>query len=325
MLTFEKKNGWIERLPGLPRALKSRWRASLEVRDGLRQEPFDATFIAVHSALASRADYLRRNACFMTFDVTPKQLHAFGDFYGKHLSRFAVVEQWKHARRIIAYQECRGLFPWSNWAARSAIEDYGAKPERVNVLPPGVNLDRWMPGDAAAKAKKAVCDLLFVGGDFERKGGNLLLDWARRTNLTGWRLHLVTRDKVPISDERVKVYNGLSSNDPALTALYKEADAFVLPTKADCYSIAGIEAMASGLPIILSETGGTGDVVKNGETGFLLRGGESELDTALTALISNPTRRREMGVAARADAECRYDVKKNIRRALDVMEANLAP
>ncbi len=90
-------------------------------------------------------------------------------------------------------------------------------------MPPGVDLARWTPGDRFTRPAKPVCDLLFVGGDFERKGGPELLAWALRSKRRDFRLHLVTREKLgDLGDPRVRVYNGLMPNDPELVALYAQ-------------------------------------------------------------------------------------------------------
>jgi glycosyltransferase involved in cell wall biosynthesis len=318
VLSFYKNGGWIERLPGLPKFIKTRLRAAIEVREGLKEGPFDATFVAVHSALVSLPNYAKENACFTTLDVTPKQLQDFGDYYGKYPSKIAAVEAYKHRARAANYQGYRGLFPWSNWAAGSLVNDYGVDKSRIHVIPPGVDLNQWQPGEPDNDT--GVCNLLFVGGNFERKGGETLLNWANSTAISGWHLDIVTRKALVIADPRISVHNDLTSNDPRLTALYKKSNVFVLPTLADCYSIAGIEALASGLPVILSLTGGTADVLQYGKTGFLLDPSACEaLEQKLKALIGDRALRQTMGRAARADAVERYDVVKNIRKTVDIM------
>jgi glycosyltransferase involved in cell wall biosynthesis len=322
VISFHQPGGWIERLPGIPNFVKTRIRAALEIREGLRKEPFDATFVAVHSALATLPSYTARNACFTTLDVTPKQLHDFGDFYGKYPSRIAAVEQYKHRARARNYQSYRGLFPWSHWAANSLRTDYGVESDKIHVIPPGVDTNSWRPPDNPLPSNNT--NLLFVGGDFERKGGPLLLDWAQMTTQQNWHLNIVTREHVETSDPRITVHTGLSSNDPVLKCLYQNSDLFVLPTLADCYSIAGIEALASGLPLVISLTGGTGDVVRDGVTGFLMRAPSvAELDTKLALLVTDAQFRKSMAIAARTDAEERYNVSTNIRKTLDIMLKSL--
>jgi glycosyltransferase involved in cell wall biosynthesis len=167
-------------------------------------------------------------------------------------------------------------------------------------------------------------NILFVGGQFRRKGGDLLLEWAERTACKDWMLHLVTRDTVVPTHPNIRVYNRLSSNDPELMELYHKAHLFVLPTRGDCYSIASIEAMASGLPVILSLTGGTGDVIREGETGFLIPPNDGgALAERLDYMVANPAERVKMGDAARRDAERRYDAGRNVRDTVKIMRERL--
>ncbi|HEY3329964.1 MAG TPA: glycosyltransferase family 4 protein [Capsulimonadaceae bacterium] len=322
VIDFWREGGIIERLP-IPKNIRGRIRGYFETSAALNDGPYDATFIAVHSVLAGRPDYARHHPCYATFDVTPKQLQAFGDYYGKSASRIPGLENIKHQGRATSYRQCRLLFPWSNWAASSAVDDYGAERDRVRICPPGVDLTRWAP-PAAGTRGNGDCRLLFVGGDFERKGGDVVLEWAKSTREKHWRLDIVTRKPLKVDDSRIVVHNNLSSNDPDLVKLYNQADLFVLPTFADCYSIAGIEAMASGLPVILGSVGGTPDIIKDGETGYLVPPGDpSALADRLERLIGDARLRRSMGDAARADAEERYDVKANIRNTLLMIKESL--
>jgi glycosyltransferase involved in cell wall biosynthesis len=322
IVNFWEKDGFLEKLP-LPKSIISLLRGRIQVARGLKQERFDATISAVHSVLASQNSYLKNNACYSVFDVTPKQLHDFGEYYGKYPSRFSALEKIKHRQRSSFYRSCRLLFPWSEWAARSVVNDYGALAERVKPIPPGVDLSKWKP--SPRNQAKTVCDILFVGGDFQRKGGGLLLDWAQKTKQKNWRLHIVTSRPIETAlDSRIKIYTGLTSNSPMLIDLYNNADLFVLPTLADCYSIAGIEALASGLPIILSDSGGAAEVVTDGVTGQRVKAGDIDsLSKALDSLIGNVSVLAAMGTAARADALRRYDAAQNIRTLLGYVKESL--
>ena len=61
--------------------------------------------------------------------------------------------------------------PWSTWTRRSLVEEYGVDPQRVEVVPPGIDLERWAPGERREGPPR----ILFVGGDLYRKGGATLL------------------------------------------------------------------------------------------------------------------------------------------------------
>ena len=309
---------WIDKAAGVPPRVKAVLRHALMLREGLKQGPFDATFIAASSAQMTLPRYMKKHPSFLYIDATFKQLFEFGGYYYRPDKNPRVAAR-KHQRRVRAYQSARGIFSTSQWAADSAVADYGVRRQNTHVLPFCVDTRQWRPGDPALKAGKDVCDLLFVGGDFARKGGPLLLDWAARTQASGWRLHLVTPQAVETQDPRVCVYNDLTPNDPRLRALYAQADVFVLPTKADCYSIAGVEALASGLPVVLGQTGGTGEVVRP-ETGFLIAPEEAgALSQSLETLIRDSELRTRMGAAGRADAEQRFDAAKLVREAVQVM------
>src|SRR5206468_3682262 len=91
--------------------------------------------------------------------------------------------------------------------------------------------------------------VLFVGGDFKRKGGPALLE-VMRGPLAGWcELHVVTQAEVA-PQPGVVVHRGLQANSPELLRLFATADIFVLPTMADCLAVVLMEATAAGLPVI---------------------------------------------------------------------------
>ena len=131
-------------------------------------------------------------------------------------------------------------------------------------------------------------------------------------------LHIVTRDEVPAT-RGVVVHRGLRNGSEDLRRLYAESDAFVLPTIADCFSIASIEAMAAGLPVAVSNVGGVADIVVDGQTGFLLPPGDDRaLGNALTSLVDDEELRRGMGAAARERAVERFDARDSATRLLAI-------
>jgi glycosyltransferase involved in cell wall biosynthesis len=317
-----RQDGWIERLPLIPWTIKTRLRAELELMHGLRAGPFSSgLLIGAPATIYGHQQQLRHQPYFVSIDCTPRQLASFGDLYGKAPSKLLLLEHYKERERRALYQNARALFPWSRWAGESMVADYRAEAKTLHIIPPGVDLDQWkMP----ERERSETTHLLFVGGDFYRKGGDLLLDWASRTNSKHWKLHLVTREPVLTVHPNIIVYHQLSSNDPRLIALYQQANLFVLPTRGDCYSLAGIEALASGLPILLGDTGGTSEVVTDGVTGFLLPQDNTDaLFDRLDTLIQTPELLSPMGHDARRDAETRFDVRKNVAQMLDLMQRYL--
>jgi glycosyltransferase involved in cell wall biosynthesis len=154
---------------------------------------------------------------------------------------------------------------------------------------------------------------LFVGGDFIRKGGDLLLDVFRRRLKGRAELSLVTRTAIP-EEAGVRVYCNVGANSQELSTLYRSSDIFVLPTRADCYSLVCMEALAAGLPIVATRVGGIPDMIQEGVTGHLMSPNDGDtLGDALEALVTDSARRHAMSENCRAEAVRRFDARKNAR------------
>jgi glycosyltransferase involved in cell wall biosynthesis len=165
--------------------------------------------------------------------------------------------------------------------------------------------------------------LLFVGGDFRRKGGDTLLAAMRHGLSQQCELDIVTRDPVDLGGlPNVRVHHGLGPNMPALMALYARADVFVFPTEADVLPLAIMEAMASGLPIVTTKVGAIAEQVTDGVTGFVvpLHDATALRDCTLR-LVRSPELRREMGIAARQTAERLFNGSRNYPRILEIMKS----
>jgi glycosyltransferase involved in cell wall biosynthesis len=166
----------------------------------------------------------------------------------------------------------------SAWAAQSAINDYHVHPQKVHVVPMGANFDN-PPGEEIIERKKRseTCKLLFVGVDWQRKGGEIAFETLLALCQMDIPTELVICGCVPpknISHPNMKVIPYLDKNDPVqyeqLVQLYLEADFLLLPTRNECFGIVFCEANAFGLPAITTCTGGVPEVVRNGENGFVL-------------------------------------------------------
>jgi glycosyltransferase involved in cell wall biosynthesis len=89
-----------------------------------------------------------------------------------------------------------------------------------------------------------------------------------------------------------------------LAALFASADIFALPSTTETLSLASLEAMASGVPVLAMNAGGVRDVVANGRTGFLANSGE-EFERNLGRLVEDASLRAALGRCGRAVAEQR--------------------
>jgi glycosyltransferase involved in cell wall biosynthesis len=268
------------------------------------------------SLLASGA-YERIPTIFST-DATPIILDSIAAAYG-HKRQPEPVERIKLwlTRRVL--QKARAYVSWSEWGKDSLVRDYGVDGSKVEVITPGTDLELFGWQKPAASSGKV--RILFVGGDFERKGGDLLLHVLRERLNGKAELHLVTGADVPCQDD-VFVYRGLTANSPPLLELFRTADIFALPTRADCLAMVLGEAMASSLPIVTTSVGAHVEAVQDGKTGFVVAPGDAlALGDALVNLVENPSMRRQMGEAGRQLAEERFNARANAKRILELMES----
>jgi glycosyltransferase involved in cell wall biosynthesis len=162
-------------------------------------------------------------------------------------------------------------------------------------------------------------EVLFVGGDFERKGGPGLLAWAER-NLANVHLTVVTRDEIRNTPSNVTVRHGIGPNSPELIALYQASHIFALPTVGDCYSMVAMEAMACGVPVVISDIGGIRDIVVDGQTGYLCKPGDTAAFTAkLDTLVADTELRNRMAATARSRATEAFDARDCAHRLGDII------
>jgi glycosyltransferase involved in cell wall biosynthesis len=96
-----------------------------------------------------------------------------------------------------------------------------------------------------------------------------------------------------------------------LPAFLRDADLFVCPSLADTNPTVNLQAMASGLPIIASSVGAIPETVIDGQTGFLVRPGDSsELAEKLSLMVDDYKLRREMGREGRVRAERLFSIDR---------------
>jgi glycosyltransferase involved in cell wall biosynthesis len=185
-----------------------------------------------------------------------------------------------HAQESRALATCAAAIYPSEWAARSAVDDYGADPAKVHVLPFGANV-HVPPPDAVARAiERRSFDplrILFVGRDWWRKGGDVVLRACEIAVRNGARLQLdlVGIDHAPEPLPPFVVRHGnLAKSDPEQRRRFEEllaqAHLLFVPSRAENYGIAFSEAAAYGVSSLSSDAGGIPTVVRPGVSGFTL-------------------------------------------------------
>lgn len=249
----------------------------------------------------------------VSLDATPAQVDTMGEWY-RHRRSPRPVESAKAAWYRRVFRNAAALVTWSHWAEDSLRDDYGVRDTPVLVAHPGAGRHFF---DIERSAPSVRPRILFVGGDFERKGGHDLLrafaPLADRAELV-----LMTDAAVPPAPGVTRLA-GVRPGTPAQLAAFADADIFCLPTYGDCTSVAIGEAMAAGLPVVSTTVGSNAESVPP-EAGLLIAPGDaSALGEALRRLVDDVPGRLRMGAAARAHARDHMDAAHNARRILDLL------
>ena len=181
----------------------------------------------------------------------------------------------------------------------------------IPIIYNGVETDLFTPGVEASSTLRLLC----VGRLIERKGQQHLLrafaQLRAYPNAPALSLTLVgTGDNEAalrrLADElqiaNAVTFTGFVSRE-AMPAVYRQADIFVLPSQSEGMSIALLEALSAGLPVVVTATGGTEELVTPGENGLVVAWADVVgLTTALQHLIAAPQLRKAMGAKSRACA-----------------------
>jgi glycosyltransferase involved in cell wall biosynthesis len=213
------------------------------------------------------------------------------------------------SREQAIFNAARVCVPWSEWAAISLREDYRVSSSCVKRISPGIDLKRFSPGDKKAEGKPL--KFLFVGNDFERKGGPLLLRVFAQHAKDDWDLDIVSSDNPPrLLPPRVRWLSRVQSGTDELCQLYRAADVFVLPTRNECFGLVFLEAMASGLPLIGTKVMAVPELVRDRINGIAVSpDDDSALFSAMSELAENQGQRQAYGATGRAIAEKEFDAE----------------
>ncbi|MDX1828376.1 MAG: glycosyltransferase family 4 protein [Lutibacter sp.] len=165
----------------------------------------------------------------------------------------------------------------SNWAAKYVINNYKAVKENVFTVNFGANIDFIPQNIFLEKDFRNTINLLFIGVNWKRKGGDIVLKTFDILVNKGYDLTLTICGCIPpklMNKPNIKVIPFLDKNNKKdhgefLNILYKTHLLFV-PTRADCTPIVFCEANAFGIPVITTNTGGVNAIIKNGVNGYAL-------------------------------------------------------
>jgi len=211
---------------------------------------------------------------------------------------------------------CDAILASSELERRQLERLYGANPLRVEVVPPGVDHERFSPGDQlGAQAALGIAGgpvVLFVGRIQPLKGVDVAIETAACLGPNTTLLvvggpsgpvgeaelcRLVARvDELGMS-ERVRFVPPQAHE--RLATYYRAADVCLVPSRSESFGLVALEAAACGTPVVAAAVGGLQTLVDDGTTGYLVEGGDPEAFAARTSeLVADPERSARMGAAA---------------------------
>jgi glycosyltransferase involved in cell wall biosynthesis len=199
-------------------------------------------------------------------------------------------------RRI--FRAADAIACWSRWSAGSLEEDYGIERSKMFMYRPCV---RSTPPPGGAREPGPV-RIIFIGNDWVRKGGPRLLEWHQRHWRDEAEVH-VCSSAAPAERLTNVVFHGATPHAKLIREILPRMDLCVIPTWRDTLLIAAQEAQAYGLPVVSSRMAGIPDIVRHGETGYLLEAGDADgFVAAVGSLIRDSALRARMAAATRAHA-----------------------
>jgi len=189
---------------------------------------------------------------------------------------------------------------------------YRVPASRIHVISNGIDLSRFRRDATSGQAirrefgiPESARLLLFVGHEFNRKGLAHAVGALGRLGDDVWLLVVGSDNPAPYRKLARKagdrlVFAGARSDMPAL---YSAADAFVLPTTYETFSLVCMEAMACSLPVFATAVGGIEDYLRDGINGFRIQTDADDIADKLAAMFSDPSLMQRLQDGARATAQ----------------------
>jgi glycosyltransferase involved in cell wall biosynthesis len=194
------------------------------------------------------------------------------------------------------------IFTTNENARQSFIQHYGMTAERVRVVGAGVDKVYEHPGKTYDE-----CTILFVGIDFERKGGPTLLKAFAQVRKRVPLARLLIVGPRPGPPQEGVEWLGHIRDRKKIHQLFSESTLFAMPSICDPFGLVLVEAMSHGLPVVSSQSDAMQEIVKDNSTGYCVPAGDAEaLADRISQLLMSPQLCAELGQAGRNRAQERF-------------------
>jgi len=273
-----------------------RW-MSRRAREWAERNAFDWT-LQIQSLFDARAPSVPH---FVYTDHTHLANLGYPDFDRRTLRS----PRWIRLEREL-YRNAHTVFTRSAHVSASLTDSYGCDPARVVCVGAGANAR--VPGalEPATARSASGQEILFVGVDWQRKGGPELASAFAQVRQRHPRATLTVVGCTPALDLPGCRVLGRCPVDE-VHHHYERADVFCLPTRREPFGVAFVEALHHGLPVVGTRIGAVPDLVEHGHNGFLVEVGDAAgLAVQLDRLLGDAALRHRMGSASRERARAHY-------------------
>lgn len=216
----------------------------------------------------------------------------------------------------------------SSWAADYARKNYSCG-NKIEVIPFGANIES-APDMSVIDYRlqnKDVCNLLFLGVDWKRKGGDIVIKTLNILKKRGMNVHLTICGCNPkISNDDITIVPFVDKNSKEGLEQFKElltkSHFMFVPSRAECYGVVFAEASAYGMPVISTNTGGVSAVVENTRNGYLLPLSATDYNYAniIQSIYLNESKYRDLCLSARKKYEETLNWKSFIKSLMELFD-----
>lgn len=297
--------------------------ARQKARPVIQDQTFDLLLVNAWELAVEFRGLARRMPAGMVLDAVPTTMNEQLRKRGQNGPKRWMAHRIHHQSFVRAVGEFDFFFPKSSVCLEALVRDYGVTREGCYLALPHQHLKSWKPGD---RQYTSPARLLFVGNDFARKGGQFLLHLysehlSDKCTLTiaSNDPHLAGRQLPP----GVTVLTGKSQGQ--LLQVYRDSDIFVFPTQQDFTPEVLGEAVAIGLPSIVTDVDGARDLIQDEVTGFVM---DRRADTDAWAkkihlLLDDPGKLTLMSQLTRRFAETHLSFERFETLVRGVIEGHL--
>jgi glycosyltransferase involved in cell wall biosynthesis len=258
------------------------------------------------------------------------------DFYPEFSSLSPETIKLGNDMEQTALANCDLAIYSSQWAAKSAIDNYHVDPGKIKVVPFGANIicDRNLDDihHLVNNRPTDVCKLLFIGVHWKRKGGDIALQVAQQLNKMGLKTELTIVGCYPVTDTVLPDFikplgfiSKLSSEGIVkINQLLAESHFLILPSRAEAFGIVFCEASSFGLPSLATNVGGIPTIIRDGYNGktFKLDASIDEYCLHIKHLFDDYSQYKSLAISSFNEYQTRLNWSVNGKKVKELLMAN---